>query len=141
MKQRAVEERATQREAERNKQAQHGATEPVVQTEEELDEIDRGAMETVMAEMSERMGIVHLGSLMEALSDRVDKLQNMLENPKSLVSRLLLTLFYVSRSTISSLIHFSTGPEPRACLDRSHKNDSGSWSCMPNCCIAPICRS
>lgn len=96
MKQRAVEERATQREAERNKQAQDGATEPVVQTEEELDEIDRGAMETVMAEMSERMGIVHLGSLMEALSDRVDKLQDMLENPKSLVSRLLWTLFYVS---------------------------------------------
>ncbi|KAJ9121764.1 hypothetical protein QFC22_002386 [Naganishia vaughanmartiniae] len=84
MKQRAVEDRAAQREGEKTKQAQDGEAAPVVQTEEELDEIDRATMETVMAEMSERMGIVHLGFLMEALSGKVDKLQDMIENPKSL---------------------------------------------------------
>lgn len=85
MKQRAVEERAEQRETERKEQAQ-GESSGSVPTEEEMDEIDRGKMEDVMTEMSGRMGIVHLGALMDALSDNVGKLQAMIEHPKSLVS-------------------------------------------------------
>lgn len=82
LKQRAVEERA---ETERRKQDQ-GETSGGVPTEEEMDEIDRGKMEDVMTEMSGRMGIVHLGALMDALSDNVGKLQAMIEQPKSFVS-------------------------------------------------------
>lgn len=85
LKQRAVEERAEQRETERKHEAQGGMSADV-QTEEEMDEIDRGKMENVMTEMSGRMGIVHLGALMDALSNNVDKLQAMIEQPKSLVS-------------------------------------------------------
>lgn len=84
LKQRAVEERAEQRETEQRKQDQ-GETSGGVPTEEEMDEIDRGKMEDVMTEMSGRMGIVHLGALMDALSDNVGKLQAIIEQPKSLV--------------------------------------------------------
>lgn len=96
MKQRSVESRAAQREGEKDKQGQNGETAPVMQSEEELDEIDREAMETAMEEMSARMGIVHLGSLMEALSDKVDRLQDMIENPKSLVSQPFVTALCVA---------------------------------------------
>lgn len=85
LKQRAVEDRAEQRETERKSQAEGGAP-ANVQTEEEMDEVDRSKMEDVMAEMSGRMGIVHLGALMDALSGNVDKLQAMIEQPRSLVS-------------------------------------------------------
>jgi SIT4-associating protein SAP185/190 len=85
LKQRAVEDRAEQRETERKSQAE-GDAPANVQTEEEMDEIDRSKMEDVMAEMSGRMGIVHLGALMDALSGNVDKLQAMIEQPRSLVS-------------------------------------------------------
>ncbi|KAJ9111728.1 hypothetical protein QFC19_001089 [Naganishia cerealis] len=84
MKQRAVEARAEQAKTRDRGHEEGGDAAAQTQTQEEMDEIDRREMESVMAEMSERMGIVHLGSLMEALSDKVDRLQGMIENPTSL---------------------------------------------------------
>jgi SIT4-associating protein SAP185/190 len=54
--------------------------------EDQIDEAERAQMEEVMQEMSEKMGIVHLGELLDAFSSRIERLQDLLAKPRSLVS-------------------------------------------------------
>ncbi len=54
--------------------------------EDRIDEAERAQMENVMKEMSEKMGIVHLGELLEAFSTRIENLQELLARPRSIVS-------------------------------------------------------
>lgn len=46
----------------------------------------RGALERAMMEMVNRMGVVHLGPILEMMCDKLDVLQKYLRNPRSQVS-------------------------------------------------------
>lgn len=48
-------------------------------------EENRAALEQVMAEMVSRMGVVHLGPVLEVFSARISDFQKYLKNPRSLV--------------------------------------------------------
>lgn len=52
----------------------------------------REALETAMKEMVNRMGVVHLGPVLELMCDHLDKLQRFLKEPRSLVRRLSFAL-------------------------------------------------
>ena len=45
----------------------------------------RDSLETAMKEMVNRMGVVHLGPVLELMCDHLDKLQRFLKEPRSLV--------------------------------------------------------
>ena len=50
----------------------------------------RESLETAMKEMVNRMGVVHLGPVLEIMSDHLDELQRFLREPRSLVRGFLL---------------------------------------------------
>jgi len=52
----------------------------------EEDAQDRQDMEDTMAEMSEKLGIVHLGPLLSQISDRIGDLQCVIKDPRHVVS-------------------------------------------------------
>ena len=52
----------------------------------EEDAQDRQDMEDTMAEMSEKLGIVHLGPLLSQISDRIGDLQSVIKDPRHVVS-------------------------------------------------------
>ncbi|KAI0807835.1 SAPS-domain-containing protein [Fomes fomentarius] len=52
----------------------------------------REALETAMKEMVNRMGVVHLGPVLELMCDHLDKLQRFLKEPRSLNGPVLTTL-------------------------------------------------
>lgn len=56
------------------------------------DDDDADGMEEAMAEVAEKMGIVHLGPLLKTLSDRIPDLQEMMKNPKLPVPYVSTTL-------------------------------------------------
>ncbi|WVQ80146.1 hypothetical protein IAT38_002251 [Cryptococcus sp. DSM 104549] len=53
------------------------------ETEQEKDEKERRHMEEALVDMSSRMGIVHLGHLLDVISDRFDRLQRLVLHPRS----------------------------------------------------------
>jgi SIT4-associating protein SAP185/190 len=53
----------------------------------EEDAQDRQEMEDAMAEMSGKLGIVHLGPLLASVSGRIEVLQNLISSPRHLVSK------------------------------------------------------
>lgn len=57
-----------------------------VERETTGDDAERGRLEVAMLEMGDKMGIVHLGVLLEAFSGRIEALQKLLQEPRSLVS-------------------------------------------------------
>ena len=52
-------------------------------------QVGREALEDAFNEMVNRMGVVHLGPLLEVMCDKLDALQNYLRNPRSLVMSLV----------------------------------------------------
>lgn len=50
------------------------------------DEEERKRMEEAMVEMSQQLGIVHLGNLLTTISERFEALHNVLLHPRSEVS-------------------------------------------------------
>jgi SIT4-associating protein SAP185/190 len=54
-----------------------------VDGEKETDESERGRMEEAMEELSEKMGIVHLGNLLSTISSRFPELHSILSNSRS----------------------------------------------------------
>jgi serine/threonine-protein phosphatase 6 regulatory subunit 3 len=65
----------------------------------------RKALEDSFADMVDRMGVVHLGPLLEMFCENMEKLQSFLHKPRSLVSPL-----YQSPSPSCALIHEQLGP-------------------------------
>jgi serine/threonine-protein phosphatase 6 regulatory subunit 3 len=61
----------------------------LIQVQQQLHENSREALEQAMNEMVERMGVVHLGPLLEIMCTRLETLQHYLKSPRSLVCRSL----------------------------------------------------
>jgi serine/threonine-protein phosphatase 6 regulatory subunit 3 len=59
----------------------------LIQVQQQLHSDDRETLERAMKEMVDRMGVVHLGSVLEIMCGRLDKLQQYLREPRSLVSQ------------------------------------------------------
>jgi serine/threonine-protein phosphatase 6 regulatory subunit 3 len=59
----------------------------LIQVQQQLHENSREALEQAMNEMVERMGVVHLGPLLEIMCTCLETLQHYLKSPRSLVSR------------------------------------------------------
>jgi serine/threonine-protein phosphatase 6 regulatory subunit 3 len=57
----------------------------LIQVQQQLPENSREALEQAMKEMVERMGVVHLGPLLEIMCTHLETLQYFLKNPRSLV--------------------------------------------------------
>jgi serine/threonine-protein phosphatase 6 regulatory subunit 3 len=57
----------------------------LIQVQQQLHENSREALEQAMKEMVERMGVVHLGPLLEIMCTQLEALQHFLKNPRSLV--------------------------------------------------------
>jgi len=58
----------------------------LIQVQQQLNSDDRETLERAMKEMVDRMGVVHLGPVLEIICDRLDTLQRYLREPRSLVS-------------------------------------------------------
>lgn len=71
----------------------------LIQVQQQLHEDDRDALERAMKEMADRMGVVHLGPVLEVMIPVLDRLQRFLLHPRSLVS--FVTIF------LSCGAHFS----------------------------------
>jgi hypothetical protein len=84
MQQRKVESRFQSRETSEVTDSQKSSLEEVAQ--------DRQDMEDTMAEMSEKLGIVHLGSLLSQISDRIGDLQEVILRPPHIVSRVSIRM-------------------------------------------------
>nr|XP_019011578.1 uncharacterized protein I206_03680 [Kwoniella pini CBS 10737]OCF50359.1 hypothetical protein I206_03680 [Kwoniella pini CBS 10737] len=54
-----------------------------METEQEKEEKDRRNMEEALADMSSKMGIVHLGHLLDLISQKFDKLHQFVKSPRS----------------------------------------------------------
>ena len=61
----------------------------VDETEQEKDEKERRHMEDALVDMTSKMGIVHLGHLLDAVSDRFAQLHQLVLQPRSQVSALI----------------------------------------------------
>nr|XP_018261596.1 uncharacterized protein I303_06036 [Kwoniella dejecticola CBS 10117]OBR83754.1 hypothetical protein I303_06036 [Kwoniella dejecticola CBS 10117] len=61
----------------------HGDKDVEMETEQEREEKDRRYMEEALADMSSRMGIVHLGHLLDLISQKFDKLHRFVREPRS----------------------------------------------------------
>ncbi|EIN06991.1 SAPS-domain-containing protein [Punctularia strigosozonata HHB-11173 SS5] len=53
---------------------------------------DRDALEQAMKEMVDRMGVVHLGAVLEIISEHLEKFQRLLRNPRSSKGTMLTTV-------------------------------------------------
>jgi serine/threonine-protein phosphatase 6 regulatory subunit 3 len=58
----------------------------LIQVQQQLQSDDRETLERAMREMVDRMGVVHLGSVLEIMCDRLETFQQYLRTPRSLVS-------------------------------------------------------
>lgn len=58
----------------------------LIQVQQQLNEDNREALERAMKEMTDRMGVVHLGPVLEIMCGKLEQLQQLLKTPRSLVS-------------------------------------------------------
>lgn len=58
----------------------------LIQVQQQLNEENREALERAMKEMTDRMGVVHLGPVLEIMCGKLEQLQQLLKTPRSLVS-------------------------------------------------------
>lgn len=93
---------------------------------------DRAAMEVVMTELSPKLGIVHLGSLITQITARFSQLFAFLLEPRSQVGD--------GTAFNHDLLTFRTVRHLYYTLGHLRMNDSESSSCMPSFCTAPIWR-
>lgn len=54
---------------------------------------DRDILEQAMSDLVDRMGIVHLGRLLDSFSERLESFQGLLKNPRSMVNYFLFILY------------------------------------------------
>ncbi|KAF9462719.1 SIT4 phosphatase-associated protein-domain-containing protein [Collybia nuda] len=56
----------------------------LIQVQQQLNEDNREALEKAMKEMTDRMGVVHLGPVLEIMCEKLEQLQQFLKKPRSL---------------------------------------------------------
>lgn len=99
----------------------------------------RELLEKAMQEMVDRMGVVHLGPLLDIMCNRLEEFQRYLVQPRSLVKdlsrllppQLLIRVYYRQEQYRQQLV--TSTPSPL--------NGTGSASSTPNSCTPPICLS
>lgn len=60
----------------------------LIQVQQQLNEDNREALERAMKDMTDRMGVVHLGPVLEIMCGKLGQLQQLLKTPRSLVSEI-----------------------------------------------------
>jgi serine/threonine-protein phosphatase 6 regulatory subunit 3 len=97
----------------------------------------RETLEKAMKEMVDRMGVVHLGSVLEIMCERLDAFQKYLREPRSMVSMLYISPSVSRIDNLTSKGRF----RPRLVLSpHSLLNDTASASFTQSFCIARICQ-
>ncbi|KAG6888371.1 hypothetical protein C0992_008673 [Termitomyces sp. T32_za158] len=72
----------------------------LIQVQQQLQEDDRGALERAMKEMADRMGVVHLGPVLEVMISVLDRLQHYLLHPRSLFGPVATTVGSIEPLTL-----------------------------------------
>ena len=93
----------------------------------------REALELAMKEMVDRMGVVHLGSVLEIMCDKLDRFQHYLREPRSLVSRRTLLSGLTAFDHVARMV---PSPPPLARSSHLHSSAIAYANYFPNCCIA-----
>ncbi|KAG6915049.1 hypothetical protein DXG01_013715 [Tephrocybe rancida] len=72
----------------------------LIQVQQQLHEDERDALERAMKEMADRMGVVHLGPVLEVIMPILERLQNYLLHPRSLVGPVETTVGTITPLTL-----------------------------------------
>ncbi|KAF8516965.1 SIT4 phosphatase-associated protein-domain-containing protein [Hysterangium stoloniferum] len=81
----------------------HNVRNRLIQVQQQLhmqSEDSRDVLEGAMKELVDRMGVVHLGALLESFCERLDGFQKLLKNPRSLAGPLSTTVGIITPLTI-----------------------------------------
>ncbi|KAH0583441.1 hypothetical protein H2248_009069 [Termitomyces sp. 'cryptogamus'] len=105
----------------------------LIQVQQQLHEDDREALELAMKEMADRMGVVHLGPVLEVMIPILNRLQHYLLHPRSMVGPVATTVGNIKPLTLerwriselfAELLHCSNMSLLNRSAEMSHLYDS-----------------